>query len=171
MFGASFLFETQEKPKHEEFRAGVLEIPKFFMLKFFVCYSLSQDPALPSISSPSLFPRPPLALFSMLQEGAGRLVWGRGPECEGGGGGGGGLSKQYLGPAPHLGALKVRSAKLPFGPKLLHYITLLFRIIFPDYVKFFTELKKIELVSNYFLGCVISCVVTKHTMWTSVYIT
>ena len=39
MFGASFPFKTQEKPKHKAFRrGGVLGAPKFFMLKFFVCF-------------------------------------------------------------------------------------------------------------------------------------
>ena len=39
---------------------------------------------------------------------------------------------------------------------------------FPDHV---IVLYITELVSNYFLGSVISCVVAKHTMWTSAYIT
>ena len=39
---------------------------------------------------------------------------------------------------------------------------------FPDYVIFFYMT---ELVSNYLLGYVISCVVTKHTMWAVDYIT
>ena len=54
------------------------------------------------------------------------------------------------------------------GPKLLHYITLLFRINLPDYVIIFYIT---ELVLNYFLGYVISCVVAKHIVWTSDYIT
>ena len=53
---------------------------------------------------------------------------------------------------------------LALGTKLLHYIALLFGIHFPDSVIIF---HRAELVSNYFLGYVISCVVTKHTMWTS----
>ena len=57
---------------------------------------------------------------------------------------------------------------IPLGPKLLHYITLLLRINFPDYV---IILYITELVSNYFLGYVICCVVTKHTMWALDYIT
>ena len=57
---------------------------------------------------------------------------------------------------------------IPLGPKSLHYITLLFRINFPNYV---IILYIAELVSNYFLGYVISRVVTKHTMWASDYIT
>ena len=57
---------------------------------------------------------------------------------------------------------------VPLGPKLLHYITLLFRIIFPDYVIIFYIT---ELVSNYFLGYVISGVVSKYTPWTLDYIT
>ena len=48
--------------------------------------------------------------------------------------------------------------RIPLGPKLLHYITLLFRINFPDYVMIFYIT---ELVSNYFLGDVISGVVSK----------
>ena len=48
-------------------------------------------------------------------------------------------------------------ARVPLGPKLLHYITLLFRIHFPDYVIIFYNT---ELVSNCFLGYVISYVVT-----------
>ena len=58
--------------------------------------------------------------------------------------------------------------QVPLGPKLLHYIMLLFRINFLDYV---IILYITELVSNYFLGYVISCVVTEHTMWASDYIT
>ena len=57
-----------------------------------------------------------------------------------------------------------RSSSLPLGPKLLHHITLFFRINFPDYV---ISLYITESVSNYFLGHVISCVVAKHIMWTS----
>ena len=57
---------------------------------------------------------------------------------------------------------------LPLGPKLLHYITLFFQINFPDYVIIFYIT---ELVSSYFLGDIISCVVTKHTMWAMDYIT
>ena len=57
---------------------------------------------------------------------------------------------------------------IPLGPKLLHYITLLFRINFPDYVIIFYIT---ELVLNYFLNYVISCVVSKYTMWTLDYIT
>ena len=57
---------------------------------------------------------------------------------------------------------------VPLGPKLLHYITLLFRIIFPDYV---IILYITESVSNYFPGYVISYVVVKHTVWASDYIT
>ena len=53
---------------------------------------------------------------------------------------------------------------IPLGPKLLHYIALLFRINFPDYV---IILYMTELVSNYFLGYVICCLVTEHTMWAS----
>ena len=56
---------------------------------------------------------------------------------------------------------------MPLGPRLLHYITLLFQSSFPDYVIF---LYITELVSKYFLGYVISGVVGKHTMWTSDYI-
>ena len=70
------------------------------------------------------------------------------------------LRKQHL-QRPHC-------SELPLGPKLLHYITLLFRINFPDYVIIFYIT---ELVSNYFLGYVISCVVAEHTMWASDYIT
>ena len=53
---------------------------------------------------------------------------------------------------------------LPLEPNLLHYITFLFRIHFSDYViiAYITE-----LVSNYLSGYLISCVVAKHTMWTS----
>ena len=54
------------------------------------------------------------------------------------------------------------------GPKLLHYITLLFRIIIPDYVIIFYIT---ESVPNYFSGFVISSVVVKHTVWASDYIT
>ena len=61
-----------------------------------------------------------------------------------------------------------KSPELPLGPKLSHYITLLFRINFPGHVITFYIA---ELVSNCFLGYVISCVVTKHTMWASDYIT
>ena len=58
---------------------------------------------------------------------------------------------------------------LPLGPQLLHYITLLFRINFPDYV---IILYITELVLNYFLGySVICCFVTKRTVWASDYIT
>ena len=57
---------------------------------------------------------------------------------------------------------------VPLGPKCLYYITLVFRINFPDYV---IILYITELVSNYFLGYVICCVVTKHIMWASDYIT
>ena len=57
---------------------------------------------------------------------------------------------------------------VPLGPKLLHYITLLFRIKFPDYE---IIVYIAELVSNYFLGYAISCIVTEHTMWASNYIT
>ena len=53
--------------------------------------------------------------------------------------------------------------KLPLGPKWLHCITLFFRINFPDYVILFYIA---ELALNYFPGCVISCVVAEHTMWT-----
>ena len=56
----------------------------------------------------------------------------------------------------------------PLGPKLLHYITLSFRIN-SQIMYFFVCIT--ELVSNYFLSYVISCVVAKHTMWTSDYIT
>ena len=52
--------------------------------------------------------------------------------------------------------------------KVLHYITLLFWINFPDYVIIFHIT---DLVLNYFLGYVISCVVTEHSMWASDYIT
>ena len=55
------------------------------------------------------------------------------------------------------------------GAKIFsHYRTLLFQMNFPDYV---LTLYIAELVSNYFLGYVISCVVAKQTMWTSDYIT
>ena len=64
--------------------------------------------------------------------------------------------------------LTLISGELPLGPKLLHYITLFFRINFPDYVIF---VYITELVSNYFLGYVISCVVLEYTMWTLDYIT
>ena len=57
---------------------------------------------------------------------------------------------------------------VPLRPKLLHYIPLVFRIDFPNYV---INLYITELVSDYFLGHVISGVVGKHTMWTSDYIT
>ena len=57
---------------------------------------------------------------------------------------------------------------IPLGPKLLHYIALLFRIHFPDYVIIFYIT---ELVSKYFLGYVISGGVSKYTMWTLDYIT
>ena len=59
-------------------------------------------------------------------------------------------------------------SQLPLGPKLLHYITLLFRINFPDYVIIFYIT---ELVLNSFLDYVISGVVSKYTMWTLDYIT
>ena len=65
-------------------------------------------------------------------------------------------------------APNVLQYKIPLGPKLLHYITLLFRINFPDYVIIFYIA---ELVSNYFLGYVISCVVAEHTICASGYIT
>ena len=54
-------------------------------------------------------------------------------------------------------------AGVPLGPKLVHYVTLLFRNNFPDYVVIYYIT---ELVSNCLLGYVISCVVTRHTMWT-----
>ena len=54
--------------------------------------------------------------------------------------------------------MHVYQGELPLGPKLLHYITLLFRINFLDYVILFYIT---ELVSKYFLGYVISCVVFK----------
>ena len=47
-------------------------------------------------------------------------------------------------------------------------ITLLFRSNCPGYVVLFYIT---ELVSNYFLGYVISCVVAKRSMWTLDYIT
>ena len=43
-----------------------------------------------------------------------------------------------------------------------------FRINFPDYVIF---VYITELVSDYFLGYVVSCVVLKYTMWTLDYTT
>ena len=57
---------------------------------------------------------------------------------------------------------------IPLGPKLLHYITLCFRINLPDHV---INVYIAELVSTYFPSYVLSCVVAKHTMWTSDYIT
>ena len=66
------------------------------------------------------------------------------------------------------GQTQVFSHNLLSGPKLLHYITLLFRIHFPDYV---IILYITEQFSNYFLGYVICCVVAKHTMLAPDYIT
>ena len=57
---------------------------------------------------------------------------------------------------------------LPLGPKLLHYITLLFRIKFPRVCnKCLHDRIGFELLPGY----VISCVVARHTMWTSDFIT
>ena len=53
----------------------------------------------------------------------------------------------------------------PLGPELLHYMTILFRAIFPDYLLLFASQNW-----YYFLGYVKSCVVAKHAMWTSDYI-
>ena len=69
-------------------------------------------------------------------------------------------SERVLAPCVAIGGI-------PLRPKLLHYITLLFRINFPDYVRLFYFT---ELVSNYFLGYVISYVVAEHTIWTWDYI-
>ena len=57
---------------------------------------------------------------------------------------------------------------IPLGPKLLHHITLSFRIDFPDDA---IILYIAEFVSNSFLDYVISCVVARHTMWASDFIT
>ena len=61
-----------------------------------------------------------------------------------------------------------RPCFINLGPKLLHYITLLFRNNIPDYVIIFYVT---ELVLNSFLDYVISGVVSKYTMWTLDYIT
>ena len=62
-----------------------------------------------------------------------------------------GPTRIYLGPAfdysnmPEEALCFGPNKEIPLGPKLLHYITLLFRINFPDYV---TILYITELVSN-----------------------
>ena len=61
-----------------------------------------------------------------------------------------------------------KNNKIPLGPKLLHYIMLLFRIDFTDYVIVFYIT---ELVLNHLFDCVIFCVVTKHIMCVSDYTT
>ena len=56
---------------------------------------------------------------------------------------------------------------VPLGPKSFTFMTLLFQTIVPDNILFYIA----DLVSNYFLGYVISCVVAKHNMWTWDHIT
>ena len=56
---------------------------------------------------------------------------------------------------------------LPGRPLSIHNF-ILFRISFPDYYVIFLFIA--EVVSNKFVGYVISCVAVKYTVWTSDYI-
>ena len=58
----------------------------------------------------------------------------------------------------------MHTSEIPLGPKLLHYT--FSRINFPDYVIIFYIT---ELVSKSFPSYIMSCVIAKHTMWTSDY--
>ena len=64
--------------------------------------------------------------------------------------------------------LNMRLIGLTIGVKIITSHNFIVSNNFPDYIIIF---RIAELVSNSFLGYVISCVVAKHTMWTSDYIT
>ena len=65
----------------------------------------------------------------------------------------------------HAGRLLLRHT---IGAKIITLHNLFFRIYVPSFVMILINIT--ELVWNYFPSYVMSCVVAKHTMWTSDYI-